>query len=177
MRDGDVIDAGPGVVERVLAGTTIDADEPAPASVLDEPVLTRRGDYAGLRHALATMSPEELLEEVKKATVRGRGGAGFPAGQKWGFTRAAEGETKFIVANGDEGDPGSYIDKFLMEGNPALLIEGLALAGYAVGAEHGFVLVRSEYPLSKPALDDAIAARTSRACSARTSSAAAAPST
>jgi NADH:ubiquinone oxidoreductase subunit F (NADH-binding)/NADH:ubiquinone oxidoreductase subunit E len=157
VRDGDVIDAGPGVVERVLAGTTVDAGEPVPASVLDEPVLTRRGDYSGLRRALATMSPEELLEEVKKANVRGRGGAGFPAGQKWGFTRSAEGETKFIVANGDEGDPGSYIDKVLMEGNPELLIEGLALAGYAVGAEHGFVLVRSEYPLSKPALDAAIA--------------------
>ncbi len=157
VRDGDVIDAGPGVVERVLAGTSVDAPEPAPASVLDEPVLTRRGTYAGLRSALANQTPEELLEEVGKANVRGRGGAGFPAGQKWGFTRAAEGETKFIVANGDEGDPGSYIDKVLMEGNPELLIEGLALAGYAVGADHGFVLVRSEYPLSKPALDDAIA--------------------
>ena len=157
VRDGAVIDAGPGVVERVLSGTTVDAPEPAPASVLDEPVLTRRGDYSGLRRALATMSPEELLEQVKTANVRGRGGAGFPAGQKWSFTRAAEGETKFIVANGDEGDPGSYIDKVLMERNPELLIEGLALAGYAVGAEHGFVLVRSEYPLSKPALDAAIA--------------------
>jgi len=157
VRDGEVIDAGPGVVERVLAGTSVDAPEPAPASILDEPVLTRRGTYAGLRSALANQTPEELLEEVRKANVRGRGGAGFPAGQKWSFTRGAEGETKFIVANGDEGDPGSYIDKVLMEGNPELLIEGLALAGYAVGAEHGFVLVRSEYPLSKPALDDAIA--------------------
>src|SRR5690349_2039630 len=121
VRDGDVIDAGPGVVERVLTGTTQDAAEPAPASVLDEPVLTKRGEYAGLRRALAELSPEELLAEVKKANVRGRGGAGFPAGQKWGFTRAAQGEEKFIVANGDEGDPGSYIDKVLMEGNPELL--------------------------------------------------------
>jgi formate dehydrogenase iron-sulfur subunit len=76
---------------------------------------------------------------------------------KWEFTRASPGDEKVIVANGDEGDPGSYIDKYLMEQNPALLLEGLALAGYAVGAQNGFVLCRSEYPRSKPALDAAIA--------------------
>jgi NADH-quinone oxidoreductase subunit F len=101
-------------------------------------------------------SPEALLEAVKAAEVRGRGGAGFPAGMKWEFARKAKGERKVIVANGDEGDPGSYIDKLLMEDNPHLLLEGLALAGYAVGADHGFILVRSEYPRSKPALDAAI---------------------
>ena len=99
--------------------------------------------------------PSSCSSEVKAAEVRGRGGAGFPAGQKWAFTRAAEGDEKFIVANGDEGDPGSYIDKYLMERSPALLLEGMALAGYAVGAEHGFVLTRSEYPLSKPLLEAA----------------------
>jgi NADH:ubiquinone oxidoreductase subunit F (NADH-binding) len=97
----------------------------------------------------------ELLAEVKAANVRGRGGAGFPAGSKWEFTRQAEGEEKFVVANGDEGDPGSYIDKYLMERAPALVLEGMALAGYAVGASHGFVLCRSEYPRSKPALEAA----------------------
>jgi bidirectional [NiFe] hydrogenase diaphorase subunit len=157
VRDGEVIDAGPGVVERVLAGATRQAAEPAPVSLLDEPVLTVPGDWSGLRHALTQLTPEALLEQVKDAEIRGRGGAGFPAGRKWEFTRGAKGEEKFIVANGDEGDPGSYIDKVLMEANPQLLLEGLALAGYAVGAGHGFVLTRSEYPLSKPALEAAAA--------------------
>jgi NADH:ubiquinone oxidoreductase subunit F (NADH-binding)/NADH:ubiquinone oxidoreductase subunit E len=155
VRDGDTIDAGPGVVERVLDGATRPASEPEWASTLDEPVLTRRGDWSGLARALRELAPGALLEEVKAAGVRGRGGAGFPAGSKWEFASKASAEQKFIVANGDEGDPGSYIDKYLMERNPALLLEGMALAGYAVGADHGFVLCRSEYPLSKPLLDAA----------------------
>jgi NADH:ubiquinone oxidoreductase subunit F (NADH-binding)/NADH:ubiquinone oxidoreductase subunit E len=158
VRDGEVIDAGEGVVDRILAGGTQAAAEPDWVSVLAEGVLTRPGDWSGLAHALAAHTPESLLAEVKAATVRGRGGAGFPAGDKWSFARASPGEAKFIVANGDEGDPGSYIDKYLMERNPALVLEGMALAGYAVGAEHGFILTRSEYPLSKPALEAAVAA-------------------
>lgn len=154
VRDGDLVDAGPGVIERVLREATVQAPEPEWRSVLDEPVLTRPGDWSGLMRALAS-PPEQLLAEVKAANVRGRGGAGFPAGSKWEFTRAAQGEEKFIVANGDEGDPGSYIDKYLMEQSPALVLEGMALAGYAVGASHGFVLCRSEYPRSKPALEAA----------------------
>jgi NADH:ubiquinone oxidoreductase subunit F (NADH-binding)/NADH:ubiquinone oxidoreductase subunit E len=154
VRDGDTIDAGPGVVERVLADAAAAADEPDWVSTLPEPVLTRPGDWSGLRRVLDEgVAPEALLEEVKAAEIRGRGGAGFPAGAKWAFARAAEGSEKFVVANGDEGDPGSYIDKYLMERSPELLLEGMALAGYAVGASHGFVLVRSEYPLSKPALE------------------------
>ncbi len=155
IRDGDTIDAGPGVVERVLNGGARAAAEPAWQSLLDEPVLTRPGDWSGLAHALARHAPETLLAEVKDAEVRGRGGAGFPAGAKWEFARAAAGAEKFIVANGDEGDPGSYIDKQLMERSPELLLEGMALAAYAVGATHGFVLVRSEYPRSLPALEAA----------------------
>jgi NADH:ubiquinone oxidoreductase subunit F (NADH-binding)/NADH:ubiquinone oxidoreductase subunit E len=156
VRDGDVIDAGPGAVDRVLAGEARAAVEPDWQTTLEAPVLIRTGDWSGLARALGELTPEGLLEDVKAANVRGRGGAGFPAGSKWEFARGAAGEQKFIVANGDEGDPGSYIDKYLMERNPALLLEGMALAGYAVGAEHGFVLCRSEYPLSKPALDAAI---------------------
>lgn len=159
IRDGDLVDAGPGVVQRVLAGAALPAAEPAQRSVLPGgPQLLARGrDWQGLEHALATMTPQELLAQVTEAEVRGRGGAGFPAGAKWGFARNAPGERKFIVANGDEGDPGSYIDKVLMEEHPTLLIEGMALAGYAVGADHGFVLTRSEYPRSKPALEEAVA--------------------
>jgi NADH:ubiquinone oxidoreductase subunit F (NADH-binding)/NADH:ubiquinone oxidoreductase subunit E len=155
IRDGDVIDAGPGAIDRILNGVAGAAAEPAWESVLDEPVLTKPGDWSGLERALSDLTPEALLDEVMQADVRGRGGAGFPAGRKWQFTRGAAGEQKFIVANGDEGDPGSYIDKYLMEQNPVLVLEGMALAGYAVGASHGFLLTRSEYPLSKPALERA----------------------
>jgi NADH:ubiquinone oxidoreductase subunit F (NADH-binding)/NADH:ubiquinone oxidoreductase subunit E len=159
IRDGDVVDAGPGVVERVLAARAQAGREPPPRAAVDTPVLLAFGhDWAGLSRAIATMSPEDLLEEVKAANVRGRGGAGFPAGTKWEFARGAPGERKFIVANGDEGDPGSYIDKVLMEQHPELLLEGMALAGYAVGADHGFILTRSEYPRSKPHLDAVAAA-------------------
>jgi NADH:ubiquinone oxidoreductase subunit F (NADH-binding)/NADH:ubiquinone oxidoreductase subunit E len=157
IRVGEEVDAGPGVVDRVLAGSEAPAEEPAWESLLEEPVLTRRGEWEGLRRALAELGPEALLAEVEAAEVRGRGGAGFPAGTKWRFTREAAGEQKFVVANGDEGDPGSYIDKYLMERNPELVLEGMALAGYAAGASHGFVLTRSEYPLSKPRLEAAAA--------------------
>src|SRR5680860_586796 len=157
FRDGEVVDAGEGALARVAGGAAVQAEEPEGRSVLDEPVLLRPGDWSGLTHALESMSPEELLEEVKEANLRGRGGAGFPAGKKWEFARNTDSpDGKAIVVNGDEGDPGSYIDKHLMERNPDLLIEGMALAGYAVGAERGLVLVRSEYPLSMPALRAAV---------------------
>jgi NADH:ubiquinone oxidoreductase subunit F (NADH-binding) len=157
FRDGDVVDAGPGALQRVLSGTAVPAPEPEWRSVLDEPVLIRPGDWSGLRRALAELSAEQLREEVKAANLRGRGGAGFPAGLKWEFAHKAAGDEKFIVVNGDEGDPASYIDKQLMEWSPELLLEGMALAGYAVGAAHGFVYTRSEYPRSKPALEQAVA--------------------
>ena len=157
VMDGSAVHAGTDAVASVLRGARVTAVEPDWVSLLPEPVLTRAGDWSGLRRALQELEPEDLLKEVEVANVRGRGGAGFPAGLKWRFTRAAHGEQKFIVANGDEGDPGSYIDKYLMERSPNLLLEGMALAGYAVGAGHGYVLVRSEYPLSKPILDGAIA--------------------
>ncbi|HEY2056515.1 MAG TPA: NAD(P)H-dependent oxidoreductase subunit E [Solirubrobacterales bacterium] len=161
VRVGDTVDAGPGALDRAIAGESVAAPEPEWRSVLPEPVLTRPGDWLGLRRALTDLGPERLLAEVEAAEVRGRGGAGFPAGQKWSFAAKAEGAEKFIVANGDEGDPGSYIDKYLMERTPEKLLEGMALAGFAVGAAHGIVLTRSEYPRSKPALEEA--ARRARA--------------
>lgn len=153
VRDGDVIDAGPGAIERVLAGSCRPAPEPVQVSTFAEPVLLRQGDWSGYA---ARTTPEELLAAVKAAEVRGRGGAGFPAGLKWEFAAKSPNPDKVIVANGDEGDPGSYIDKVLMEDNPHLLLEGMALAGFAVGATQGFILVRSEYPRAKPALDRAV---------------------
>ncbi|MGC9220767.1 MAG: NAD(P)H-dependent oxidoreductase subunit E [Solirubrobacteraceae bacterium] len=156
IREGEMVSAGPEAVGLALAGQSTQAAEPVWESLLAEPVLTRPGDWSGLRRALSELDPAALLAEVEAADVRGRGGAGFPAGVKWRFVRGAEAPEKFIVANGDEGDPGSYIDKYLMERSPQLLLEGMALAAYAVGAAHGFVLVRSEYPLAKPALDAAI---------------------
>ena len=153
VRDGDVVDAGPGVLERIVSDGATPASEPEWRSLLPEPVLTQPGDWSGLEHALTELGSDSLLEVVEAAEVRGRGGAGFPAGTKWRFARGAAGAEKFIVANGDEGDPGSYIDKYLMERSPARVLEGLALAGFAVGASHGFVLTRSEYPRSKPALE------------------------
>jgi NADH:ubiquinone oxidoreductase subunit F (NADH-binding) len=120
-------------------------------------VLLRPGDFSGL-HAALTGTAEQWLEAAKAANLRGRGGAGFPAGAKWDFARRAPGGPKIVVVNGDEGDPGSYIDKVLLERNPALVLEGAALAGYAAGAELGFVYVRSEYPRAKAAVEEAIAA-------------------
>jgi NADH:ubiquinone oxidoreductase subunit F (NADH-binding)/NADH:ubiquinone oxidoreductase subunit E len=156
VREGDVVDAGEGSVERALAGQVTQASEPESASVLDEPVLLKRGTFEGLRHARDSLAPEQLLEQVKEANVRGRGGAGFPAGVKWEFAARAADPDRVIVVNADEGDPGSYIDKLLMERNPELLLEGMALAGHAVGARSGHVLVRSEYPRSTQALREAI---------------------
>jgi NADH:ubiquinone oxidoreductase subunit F (NADH-binding) len=156
IRIGATVDAGPGVVDRVLTGVAVEALEPDWQSVLPEPVLTRASNWAGLKRALAELGPAQLVEEVKAAQVRGRGGAGFPAGTKWGFVAGAADDERFVVANGDEGDPGSFIDKYLMERSPELLLEGMALAGYGVGATRGFVLVRSEYPRSKPALEAAV---------------------
>ncbi len=156
VREGDAVDAGERSVERLLAGSVAEAPEPEDGSMLDESVLLRRGDWSGLTRALTELSAEQLLEEVKEANLRGRGGAGFPAGQKWEFAAKADTDDKAIVVNGDEGDPGSYIDKVLMERSPELLLEGMALAAYAVGARRGIVFVRSEYPRSLPVLRAAV---------------------
>ncbi len=106
------------------------------------------GGYAALANVLSKMTPEAVLEEIKKANLRGRGGGGFPAGIKWETTRNAPGEIKYVIVNADEGDPGAYMDRSLLEGNPHSVLEGLTIGAYTIGAHQGFVYVRQEYPLA-----------------------------
>ncbi len=117
-----------------------------------------RGGYQALAHVLREMSPEEVCEVIRGSGLRGRGGAGYPAGLKWELVRKTRAERKFVVANGDEGDPGAYMDRTLMESDPHRVLEGMAIAGYAVGAEQGFVYVRGEYPVAAKRLERAIRA-------------------
>ena len=113
------------------------------------------GCYA-LYKALYQMSPEEVLEEVKGSGLRGRGGAWFPTGLKWDLARKAIGEEKFVICNADEGDPGAYKDRTILEGNPFKLFEGLVLAGYAIGSHQGIIYLREEYPYTYDLLNRAI---------------------
>ncbi|MGD9042250.1 MAG: NADH-ubiquinone oxidoreductase-F iron-sulfur binding region domain-containing protein, partial [Desulfobacterales bacterium] len=104
--------------------------------------------YSALAKVLNGMSPEEVVEEVKKSNIRGRGGGGFPAGRKWEGSRNAPDKTKYVIVNADEGDPGAFMDRALLEGNPHLILEGLIIGGYAIGAHEGYIYVRQEYPLA-----------------------------
>ena len=106
------------------------------------------GGYRALARALSEMTPEEVIGEVKKANLRGRGGGGFPTGRKWESTRQAPGQPKYVIVNCDEGDPGAFMDRALMEGNPHSVLEGLIIAAYAIGSHSGFIYVRMEYPLA-----------------------------
>ena len=115
-----------------------------------------RDGYAALAKVLTEMTPEEVIEEVKRSGLRGRGGAGFPTGLKWEFTRKARGEPKYLIANSDEGDPGAFMDRSLDEGDPHSIIEGMAIAAYATGAKKGFIYCRAEYPLAVKRLRHAI---------------------
>jgi NADH-quinone oxidoreductase subunit F len=115
-----------------------------------------RDGYAALAKALTQMEPGEIIEEVKKSGLRGRGGAGFSTGMKWGFTAAAKGSPKYVVCNGDEGDPGAFMDRSVLEGDPHSIIEGMAICGRAIGSEQGYVYVRAEYPLAIERLSNAI---------------------
>ena len=112
--------------------------------------------YLGLYKALTEMTPGDVIEEVKKSGLRGRGGGGFPTGLKWGFANKNKGDEKFIICNADEGDPGAFMDRSLLEGDAHSLIEGMAIAAYAIGANKGYVYVRAEYPLAVERLDHAI---------------------
>ena len=114
------------------------------------------GGYQALRKALLEMTPERVIDEVKLSGLRGLGGAGFPAGRKWEACRRAPGEEKYVICNADEGDPGAFQDRSVMEGDPHSVLEGMIIAGYAIGAERGFIYVRAEYPLAVKRLRIAI---------------------
>jgi NADH-quinone oxidoreductase subunit F len=114
------------------------------------------GGYESLAKALFRMSPEEVVTEVKASGLRGRGGAGYPTGQKWESCRQAEGFPKYVICNCDEGDPGAFMDRSLLEGNPHSILEGMMIGAYAIGANEGYIYVRQEYPLAYKNADIAI---------------------
>ncbi len=104
--------------------------------------------YEALARVVTELQPADVIEEVRKSGLRGRGGAGYPTGLKWGIVRKAKGDQKYVVCNADEGDPGAFMDRSVLEGDPHRILEGMAIAGYAVGASQGFIYVRAEYPLA-----------------------------
>lgn len=125
-----------------------------PANI--EEYIARDG-YFALTKVLTEMTPEQVIEEIKRSGLRGRGGAGFPTGLKWELTRKAKGDRKYVVCNADEGDPGAFMDRSILEGDPHTVLEAMAIAGYAIGAQQGYIYVRAEYPLAIERLQIAIA--------------------
>jgi len=126
-----------------------------PTSINDYIAL---GGYQALAKALTTMQPEEIIDEIKKSGLRGRGGGGFLTGRKWASCRKAKGDPKYVICNADEGDPGAFMDRSLLEGNPHSVIEGMVIGAYAIGSNDGFVYVRNEYPLAVKNLSIALTA-------------------
>ena len=112
--------------------------------------------YKALGKVLTEMTPEEVIQTIKDSGLRGRGGGGFPTGMKWDFTAKAQGEQKYVACNADEGDPGAFMDRSILEGDPHSIIEAMAIAGYAVGADQGYIYIRAEYPIAVKRLQIAI---------------------
>ena len=121
---------------------------------LDE--YLRHGGFETLRRVAEELSPQQVIEQVKQSGLRGRGGAGFPTGLKWEKVRSAEGDKKYVICNGDEGDPGAFMDRMLLESFPYRIIEGMAIAAYAVGSDEGFFYIRAEYPLAVKRVAEAL---------------------
>lgn len=117
--------------------------------------MSKKG-YQALEKVLQTMEPDDIIEEMKKSGLRGRGGAGFPTGLKWSFCRKARGDKKYVICNADEGDPGAFMDRSVLEGDPHAVIEGMLIGAYAIGADEGYVYCRAEYPLAIERLKIAI---------------------
>ena len=135
---------------RIVFGSNVYVD---PKNIEDYLAI---GGYSALSKALSAMTPEDVLQEVKKANLRGRGGGGFPAGIKWEGSRNAPSDEKYVIVNADEGDPGAYMDRSLLEGNPHSVLEGLTLGAFAIGAHEGYIYVRQEYPLAVENVNTAI---------------------
>ncbi len=112
--------------------------------------------YLALEKILTGMSQDEVIEEIMQSGIRGRGGAGFPTGKKWELTKASEGKQKYVVCNADEGDPGAFMDRSILEGDPHSVLEAMAIAAYCIGANQGFIYVRAEYPIAVKRLEIAI---------------------
>ena len=125
------------------------------AECIEEAIAVR--GYEALSNIIASGNPDAVIDEIEKSGLRGRGGGGFPTGRKWRFTAANKGGKSYVVCNGDEGDPGAFMDRSIMEGDPHKLIEGMAIAAYAIGADEGYIYVRAEYPLAIKRLRKAIA--------------------
>lgn len=123
---------------------------------LDLDEYLQHGGFEALARCLRELSPEQLIEQIKRSGLRGRGGAGFPTGLKWERVRAAAGEKKYLICNGDEGDPGAFMDRMLLESFPYRVIEGMAIAAYATGAQEGFFYIRAEYPLAVRRIREAL---------------------
>ncbi len=124
------------------------------AECIDEAIAVR--GYEALANVIAQNNPEAVIEEIEKSGLRGRGGGGFPTGRKWRFTAANRGGKSYVVCNGDEGDPGAFMDRSVMEGDPHKLLEGIAIAAFAIGADEAYIYVRAEYPLAIKRLRKAI---------------------
>ena len=127
---------------RLISGNNVHID---PTAINDYLLL---GGYSSLATVLESMSPESVIDTITRSGLRGRGGGGFPAGRKWASCRRAEGDVKYVICNADEGDPGAFMDRALLEGNPHLVLEGMIIGARAIGAVEGFVYVRNEYPLA-----------------------------
>ena len=112
--------------------------------------------YKALEKVLFNMTPDEVIEVVSNSGLRGRGGAGFPTGKKWALTKQAKGSQKYIVCNADEGDPGAFMDRSILEGDPHCVLEAMMIAGFAIGANHGYIYVRAEYPIAVQRFQKAI---------------------
>jgi NADH:ubiquinone oxidoreductase subunit F (NADH-binding)/NAD-dependent dihydropyrimidine dehydrogenase PreA subunit len=159
-----------GIVESIKNGTVYQAKQVKPGSRQLRIVLRNCGmidpesieDYIAkdgfqaLAKALCDMTPDKVIQEMKTSGLRGRGGAGFPTGMKWEITRKAAGDQKYIICNGDEGDPGAYMDRSVLEGDPYSVIEGMIIGAYAIGASKGYFYIRAEYPLAIERIEKAI---------------------